>query len=335
MMKLSLMKDVVEKSVNSNWDCELAKDLIKPWNHDEKWVKYWRASANFVCFFKYRDIQYVARFNTSNERTIQELDAEINLLNYLDSKNVNIAKPVISNNNRYVEEQKTPYGKFYTVVFDYVSGKHLEIEDFNLEGFYKWGKSLGQMHQVMKEVPESFQIRRKTHNELFENLITKYLPNDDIEALEIERIKRWLSSLTMNKDNYGIIHYDFELDNLIWNDDGIFVIDFDDAIYSWFAADIAYALRDLFSEGEKINLHDEKFLKFIQGYREITSLPEDQIKQIPFFYKFHNFITYKKLERSIDLKVHDENPEWMNNLISKLDKVKKEYYQHFQESDIW
>lgn len=33
MMKLSLMKDVFE-TVNSDWDCELAKDLIKKWNHD-------------------------------------------------------------------------------------------------------------------------------------------------------------------------------------------------------------------------------------------------------------------------------------------------------------
>lgn len=191
------------------------------------------------------------------------------------------------------------------------------------------------MHKIIKEIPNSYQIKRKTHTELFEELVIQYPLNDEIEYQEMERIKKWLSSLPMSKENYGIIHYDFELDNLIWNDDGMFIIDFDDTIYSWFVADIAYALRDIFNEGEKIDTCDKRFLKFIHGYREMTQLSEEQIKQVPFFYKFYNFISYKKIEKSIDLEINGENPEWMNNLIKKLGNYKKKYYQYFQESDIW
>lgn len=98
-------------------------------------MKIWRASSNFICFFKNQEKDYVARFNKDSERNIQDLIEEVKLLNYLSSKNINIAKPILSNNNKYVEEKETAYGTFYTIVFDRVPGKHLELEELDLDGF--------------------------------------------------------------------------------------------------------------------------------------------------------------------------------------------------------
>ena len=266
MMKLSLIKEVFE-TVNSDWECELAKSLILNWDHTKNWIKMWRASANFICFFKNLERQYVTRFNRNFERTFQELSAEIDLLNFLDSKNVRIAKPVLSRNNRYIEESDTSYGTFYSIVLERISGEQKEFESLELDEFYEWGKSLGTLHKVIKEKSKSVRIQRKTHSELLEGLLGEVPLRDEVEEIEVRRIKEWLNSLPINEINYGLIHYDFELDNLIWNSDGITIIDFDDCIYSWFIADIAYALRDLFQHDLKINFEDVRVAKFLAGYK--------------------------------------------------------------------
>jgi Ser/Thr protein kinase RdoA (MazF antagonist) len=335
MMKLSLMKDVFE-TVNSDWDCELAKELLKKWNHNDNWIKMWRASANFISFFKNNKVDYVIRFNKDSERAKLDLKSEINLLQYLDSKAINVAKPVTSKTNKYIEESKTAYGTFFSVVFERIIGKQKEIDELDLQGFFEWGRSLGELHKVLKNIPESISIQRKTHNELFEELINAYPPKDKVEEAEKKRIVEWFKSLAMKSENYGLIHYDFELDNLIWDNSGITIIDFDDCIYSWYIADIAYALRDLFDEGETDRKNDKRFIKFIDGYKSKTELHKEELLQLPYFFRLHNFISYKKLQRSIDIDISDDNPKWMNELIEKLKlEYMERYYRNFKKNIAW
>jgi len=332
-MKLSLMKNVF-KTVNSENDCELAKELLKDWDHDENSVKIWRASANFICFFTNHNKKYIIRFNSEDERNIRDIEEEIKLLNYLLSKSIRTANPILSRNDKYVERKETIYGTFYSVVFQYISGDQYEIEDLDLDSFYQWGKCLGHLHNTTKELPGETQIKRKSQKQLFKEIIEKYPPENGIENEEINKINIWLNSLSRDQESYGLIHYDFELDNLIWNERELSIIDFDDSVYSWFIADIAYALRDIFDEGYNIDLSDKRYIKFINGYREKTNLSQKQIEQIPDFYKLHNFISYKKLEHSIDLDLSDNNPKWMNELIKKLSKYKSRYFQKFKNSNI-
>ncbi|MBN1409388.1 MAG: phosphotransferase [Spirochaetales bacterium] len=330
MMKLSLMKNIVLNTVNRDWDCSLAEILLEDWAHDAEWVKFWRASANFVCFFKFGGRDFVIRFNHENEKNLSELNGEIELLNFLASKKVNVNVPVLSKNGRYIEEKETPYGKFYSVVFNRISGDLVDFDNIDPEGFYSWGKGLGRLHKTFKELPGN-RLSRKSQEELFEILIEDFPPKDDVERRMAERTGNWLASLSKNGDNYGMIHYDFELDNLLWNEEGVHVIDFDDAVYSWYVADIAYALRDLFDEGLKVNLDDERFKMFMRGYRDESEIPDDSIRQLSFFYKWHNFISYKRVERAIDLEVADENPDWLNDLIRKLrTEFMDKYYDVFK-----
>ena len=56
------------------------------------------------------------------------------------------------------------------------------------------------------------------------------------------------------------IHFDFELDNIVWNTDKTGIIDFDDSAFYWFVADIAFALRDLYDDSvKKVELQNESF----------------------------------------------------------------------------
>lgn len=51
MMKLSTMQAVVA-TVNTQWESDLADEILRFWEHDDGRAKFWRASTNFVFFFK-------------------------------------------------------------------------------------------------------------------------------------------------------------------------------------------------------------------------------------------------------------------------------------------
>jgi len=145
-----------------------------------------------------------------------------------------------------------------------------------------------------------------------------YLPKDEpgVQA-EFDHITSWLSALPVTETNYGLIHGDFELDNLSWQDDTIAMLDFDDCSYSWYVADVAFALRDLFATGVDQSL--PSFRAFIRGYSEHSSLDEELISHLPTFMRLANFITYAKLVRAMDIAMDQEYPEVYTSLLLKIE----------------
>ena len=121
----------------------------------------------------------------------------------------------------------------------------------------------------------------------------------------------------MTETNYGLIHGDFELDNLFWQDDTIAMLDFDDCSYYWYVADVAFALRDLFETG--VDLSNPSFRTFIRGYSEHYSLDEELISYLPTCMRLANLITYAKLVRAMDLANDQDYPEVYTSLLLKLE----------------
>ncbi|WP_010494643.1 phosphotransferase enzyme family protein [Paenibacillus elgii] len=77
---------------------------------------------------------------------------------------------------------------------------------------------------------------------------------------------------SVNDKAYGLIHYDFQTDNVFWRKKTgqLSVIDFDDSMYHWFAMDIAAALAD---QLEDENPEGEAQLQaFVRGYRSVRPM---------------------------------------------------------------
>ena len=121
----------------------------------------------------------------------------------------------------------------------------------------------------------------------------------------------------MTATNYGLIHGDFELDNLFWQDDTMALLDFDDCSYYWNVADVAFALRDLFETG--VDLSNPSFRAFIRGYSKHYSLDEELVSHLPTFMRLANLITYAKLVRAMDLANDQDYPEVYTSLLLKLE----------------
>jgi Ser/Thr protein kinase RdoA (MazF antagonist) len=330
MMKLSTMLKV-DSTVDTQSRSRIAEQILERWEHDQGSAQFFRSSANFVYIFRKGGEAYFLRFAESAQRTKAELEAEMALLNFLASQAATVATPVASKNGRCVETVETDLGTFHAVVFAQLQGREVEIEELGPAQFEIWGAALGKLHAQTHQYQDPRVSARgswRDHLTLVRNSVPKDEPG--VQA-ECDYLTSFLAALPVTETNYGLIHGDFELDNLRWQDETIAMFDFDECASYWYIADVAFALRDLFNTDigildiPRVDPSHPSFRAFVRGYREEHSLDEELISYLPTFMRLVNLIMYAKLVRAMDLAQDQDNPEWCNSLLSRLENWKQNY----------
>lgn len=333
MMKLSAMRKVVG-SVDENWRSTFAASLLTPWGYDEGSVYFYRSSANSLFVFQRDGKECFLRCIESSEKDLEWIAAELELLNNLYKQGVPTVRPVQSKNGRWVEVCQSDLGEFYAVVFEKLSGNQLEIEDLTDEQFNAWGAALGKLHRASQELKSAQTSPRSSWQDHLTRLKTELPPTESAAKKEYERLESWANGLSFSEEDVGIIHYDFELDNLIWTEDYIHILDFDDAAVYWYAADIAYALRDLFHEG--VDFENQKYASFVEGYKREHTLNEKLLLELPMYLRMHNLFSFLKLLGTVDIPKTQDDPDWLKSLRNKLVTVIDRHRTQFEglaESD--
>lgn len=326
MMKLSTMKKVVE-TVDQDWRSPFAEKLLEKWGYDQKEVYYYRGSANFIFVFKREDQWYYLRCNESTERTKEDYHSELQILAYLEKASISISKPVLSKDGNLIETITTELGTYHCVVFEALEGEQVEFEQLDELRFYKWGKALGQLHQTFKTLPMELKENRPSWHNHIQFVKETITAEENSVIQELNEVEQYINNLTISKDTYGLIHYDFELDNIKWNGDQIGILDFDECVQHWYVADIAYALRDLFENG--VDLNNPSYKQFMNGYTSETSIDLRLQQDLVWFLRLHNLVMFAKLYRSLDLKEAEANPQWFNDLICKFEAKLETYRESF------
>lgn len=124
-----------------------------------------------------------------------------------------------------------------------------------------------------------------------------------------------LSELPATPDCYGLIHYDFEPDNVFWDEDSRArsVIDFDDCIYGWYAMDIAQVLDclgDLCAQDMSAD--------FLAGYRSVLPFSAKQEALLPLMRRYIDLRSYVRFKHCLSEEVANP-PEWMIHLRHRLE----------------
>jgi hypothetical protein len=122
MMPLYLMSEML-KTVDSKWRSSLVESMLERWTPDQNTIYYLRSSANTVFIFRSATKPHYFRINASTERTLNELEAEMAILNDLHERGIPVAKPIPSLLNRYVETFDTEITNLYGVVFEGIEGE--------------------------------------------------------------------------------------------------------------------------------------------------------------------------------------------------------------------
>lgn len=307
-----------------------ANQLIALWEHDADTLKFWRASSNFVYVFERNGERHYLRFIHEEDNTINNIRAELDFMLFLISQGYPAVAPVRSTNGLLIETISTEYGLYYGVVFDQAKGRQIPLEEMSDIHYEQWGQSLAALHLISERYrPQTVEYRSWLDALNFVSSVLERYPGEAGLRQELGRLRRELSELPTGKRHTGLIHYDFETDNIFYDDElaRYCAIDFDDSMHHWFMMDVAAAISDLYEqEGEEAR---GRIVQFLAGYRSVKPLDEKYTSDPFIFQKFADLYTFARLLRSTEGMDDSSTPEWAVRLKDKLigfcDRIRERY----------
>jgi Ser/Thr protein kinase RdoA (MazF antagonist) len=289
--------------------------------------------ANLVYEYQRDGQPCILRISFRSDRVAEQIQAELNFVNYLAERGVRVSRPMPSQNGRQLETLRVREMPLHIVSF--VKGKGMRVpdngyryrEDAPIEEYFQnWGRVLGQMHALAKGYePASDQVIRPVWFEIhasrlmIETQVPKRLPvvRDRIRSLLEE-----LLSLPKDRDSYGLIHGDFNDGNFTvdYANGDITVFDFDDCCYFWFIYELASAWeggigRVMFRGLEERKTFMEHYMEQVmEGYNRENSLSPEWLARLPLFVRliqveeFLHFVQYidepdEEIQAQLDYKI--------------------------------
>ena len=138
----------------------------------------------------------------------------------------------------------------------------------------RWGAALGKLHALSADCPKPCDRPDPDRTLIWAEREMAAL-HEDAAVQEARSLRTRLSALP--RAHYGLVHYDFETDNVFYDEaTGIHVIDFDDCMVHWYALDVEQALN---SAGVQAGSASEA--AFLAGYRGEYPLPDDMLALRP------------------------------------------------------
>ncbi|ABX42914.1 phosphotransferase enzyme family protein [Lachnoclostridium phytofermentans] len=306
---------------------ELAKDLLKNWEYDEEnldeMLSYFRISSNAIYPFFYKKKICFLRIAPTDEKRKENIYGEIEFIQYLREHDFKALCPVPSKNGEFIRIVNTKWGEYYATVFEKVAGKPVEACEYSEKMYHEYGKTMGRMHRLSSGFKPI--IKKWTHEDVLneiETMLTLYHCSNKAK-IELENLRVELAKLPKNHLSYGLIHYDFELDNVFYDEktNTCSVIDFDDGMYHWYSTDIEQFLDSVSEEKGELEAEQVK-IAFFEGYQSEYPIVEETKNSIPLMRRFINLYSYVRIHHCLSDSFTSEK-EWMTELRVKLTNMLK------------
>ncbi|OKP96962.1 phosphotransferase enzyme family protein [Paenibacillus sp. P46E] len=313
---------------------ELAEMLLRNWAYDQESLhlfQYYRISSNAIYPFENGGKNQLLRFAPQTEKLRSNLLAELEFLSYLRERGYGVLEAVPSREGSELIEARTPWGAYYATVFKRVPGVRMDDVTLDDQVVFRYGQALGELHRLSSEY-SPVQSKRWTHSEVLVWIrrILEPFPEQTAARAETVLLADYFAGVPATPDNYGLIHYDFELDNIFYDQtqDVVNVIDFDDSMYHWYAMDIEQALDSLL---EAVATEEQAHKKgcFLEGYASRYDLTEDG-PSLSACRRFADLYRYARILRST-AEQWEHEPEWLTTLRSRLDSSLKVRSSRFGE----
>ena len=198
----------------------------------------------------------------------------------------------------------------YMVMFEFVNGTQPDETHDLVKAFEELGEIAARthLHSIGWQRPEPFE-------RLSWNLDTVFGPNatwgnwrdapnvtpairDVLERVERTVVRR-LQAFGSGPERYGLVHADMRLANLLVDDNGTRLIDFDDCGFGWFLYDFATGISFM----EVHELVPALKVSWVNGYRKARSLSDEDADQLD------TFVMLRRLALLAWIGSHIEAPE--------------------------
>lgn len=258
-----------------------------------------------------RDEEYgILRIAHSIRRSADQIQGELDWINYLKEGGASVAGALISDNGKFVEKIDDQAGGFFLAnAFQKAAGQRHRGE-WPDELLFEYGRQIGLMHTLTRTYqPSNPEWKRPEWDDPIHLEVDQFIPASDSM---VKQIYRDLVELTrkLPRDNscYGLIHQDAHQGNFFIDDSGrITIFDFDDSSYSWFVEDIALILfYAVMGQADPAGFVDNFLSGFIPGYYSEFELAPEWFKEIPIFMKRREIDLYAVIHRSFDVENLDD-----------------------------
>jgi Ser/Thr protein kinase RdoA (MazF antagonist) len=236
-----------------------------------------RTSANHVFRFLRGGRPYYLRLTPGSEREADAIRSELDFVLHAAATGLAVARPLPSTSSGdLVEEVVDDEGRrYHAVVFRALRGRQHDWDELDEAMVGSWGRTLAHLHRASETFPVR-DTRASWSDEIRAALET--LPEEETAVAGVLRAGlAWLDAQPMHE--YGLLHGDFELDNLFWEGGRAHMLDFDGAVYGWYGVDVAVALADVWREGGADR--ERRLAWFFDGYSAVRPLPPGTRAMLP------------------------------------------------------
>ncbi len=286
------MEQHIRESIND----ELVKQAGQLYDIDFKEIKFHGGFESFVYIYKKNNIEYILRLVHSDHRIYEHVLGELEFIDYLARNGACVSTVILSKNNEIVEKLKINDNDYFSVSA-FVRGLGDKVgEELNKPEFWEnLGLQIALLHKLTKDFNPAHR-RTAWEEETLYQIASKVLINKEKPILvKLNNMITKISKFPKNKDNYGLIHTDLHLGNMVIDKKGkLTFFDFDDAAYKHFISDIAIVIfyhfffTDLATEA--MNERTIWILNnFLKGYKKENLLAKTE------FLRLHDFLKLREL----------------------------------------
>ncbi|WP_370644600.1 phosphotransferase enzyme family protein [Sporosarcina sp. ACRSL] len=278
----------------------------------------------FRCTAK-QDVYFV---RITNYKSYEEQLEEVTYTNFLCREGLAVS-PTISSLKRNVVEKITLNGKeVLTVLYKAAPGIHLPREQWNADVLKELGCQIGRLHRFSQKFEEIHPVKyiNDWHdNEEYDFL--KYIPNEETAIREIAQdVLSTIKGLPKIRSNYGLLHGDLWLENILVDDSKLSMVDFQDCEKNFYIFDLAVpiysAIEYSFVGGGNIVEYGRSITKAIlDGYREEHDLPAEMVELLPLFIKLKEVFEYSLMHMYWNKeKLTEEQIRIMNHYRMRIER---------------
>lgn len=293
--------------VDGTGRCPVADAVAAAWDLPSRAARHWRSSASHV--FHIPTAGYL-RIVPAAHRSRDRVDAVAELMRRLHGSGLPVAELARSSTGNLVETVGTPLGAMHAMLVRPADGIQLDLDDLTPAHAREWGAALARLHHENAPQPRAVRLPAA-----FEQLDPSAFADDPPLAAAVRRLTDHLGRLPRDAARFGVVHGDFELDNLAWRNGTPTAYDFDEAAHSWFVADIAHAVRDL----DPLPA-DPRFANFLAGYRQFGPLEDTDLALLPLFSALHAATALVRLRPVLDAGTAQSDPAWLARLRNRIDQ---------------
>lgn len=290
---------------------KLARMALVFYPHDEdtleERMQRFRISANAVYPYECDGKLCFLRMNPATEKSSPLIREELRFIQLLLDKGYPALKPILSLEGEYFRNLFTPWGVWCICAFEGVPGVPLEQVELTEEIITLYGEALGHMHHISMQImippdrPNYLELMKWIRNVLEDAPYPLYR--------ECQEIRDALKEIPCHPFSVGMIHGDFELDNVFWDGEKCHVIDFDDCFVHFYSLDLLIALKELPPEAAEA---------FLRGYRAACPESRASEKDFPLMRRFLDLFQYARIMYALSERPETE-PDWMPGLVEKLE----------------